>query len=92
MRIRKRLRLRRGFRGAGGKGRHGHARELASCQAEETVVVVGNPDKKTVELGLFSGAHVHVLQNDPKEPNMVVAVGDARYAISKEAAGQIAVQ
>ena len=92
MRMRKRLRIRRGGGGACRGGRHGRPRALDTCQPDETVVVVGNPDRKTVELGLFSGASVHVLQNNAKEPNMVVAVGDARYAISKQAAGRITVQ
>jgi Fe2+ transport system protein FeoA len=56
------------------------------------VVVVSNKDKKTLEMGLFSGALVTVLQNRPRDANMVVAVGESRYIIDKEAAQKISVR
>lgn len=55
------------------------------------VVVVSNKDRKTLEMGLFSGARVAVLKNRPADANMVVAAGESRYIIAKEAAGKIQV-
>lgn len=76
-------------------GRHCSDRKhttLHDCPTDHACVVLSNSDKQTIELGLFHGARIHVLQNDPKEPNMVVAVGHARYAINKETAKQIIVR
>jgi len=56
------------------------------------VVVVSNSDRKTLEMGLFSGALVHVMKNRPGDANMVVAAGESRYVISKEAAAKIQVR
>lgn len=56
------------------------------------VVVVSNSDRKTLEMGLFSGAFVHVMKNRPGDANMVVAAGESRYIISKEAAAKIQVR
>jgi len=55
-------------------------------------VVVSNPDKKTMEMGLFRGAPVSVVKNSPGDPNMVVAVGRSRYMISRTTAETIAVR
>ena len=56
------------------------------------VVVVSNGDRKTLEMGLFSGALVHVMKNRPSDTSMVVAAGESRYIISKEAAAKIQVR
>lgn len=55
------------------------------------IVVVSNKDRKTLEMGLFTGALVTVLKNRPRDANMVVAVGESRYIIAKEAAAKIQV-
>ncbi len=55
------------------------------------VVIVSNKDRKTLEMGLFTGALVNVIKNWEKDANMVVAAGESRYIISKEAAVQIQV-
>lgn len=56
------------------------------------VVVLSNGDRKTLEMGLFSGALVHVMKNRPGDTSMVVAAGESRYIISKEAAAKIEVR
>ena len=56
------------------------------------VVVISNSDRKTLEMGLFVGAVVHVMKNRSKDANMVVAVGESRYIISKETAQKIQVR
>ena len=55
------------------------------------VVVLSNQNRKTLEMGLFSGAYVTVLKNRPRDANMVVATGESRYIIDKEAAAKISV-
>jgi Fe2+ transport system protein FeoA len=56
------------------------------------VVVLSNSDRKTLEIGLFSGALVHVIKNRADDASMVVAAGESRYIISKEAAQKIQVR
>lgn len=55
------------------------------------VVVISNADRKTLEMGLFTGASVQVIKNRPNDANMVVAAGESRYIIAKEAAEKIKV-
>lgn len=88
---------RRGLGPGRGRGRkrrcRRHApRPLATCHDGERCLILGNSDKQTLEMGLFNGVRILVVQNNPREPNMVVAVGDARYAIHKSTAEQIIVR
>lgn len=55
------------------------------------VLVISNGDRQTLEMGLFTGASVQVIKNRPNDANMVVAAGESRYIISKEAAQKIRV-
>lgn len=68
------------------------AHPLSDFAQEADVVVVSNSDIKTLEMGLFKGTLVHVMQNRPNDANMVVAAGESRYIISKEAAAKIQVR
>ena len=67
------------------------AHPLSDFAQGANVVVVSNSDKKTLEMGLFSGALVTVLKNRPRDANMVVAAGESRYIIAKESAAKIQV-
>ncbi|QHI68297.1 FeoA family protein [Tichowtungia aerotolerans] len=67
------------------------AHPLSDFAQGANVVVVSNKDRKTLEMGLFSGAFVTVLKNRPRDANMVVAAGESRYIIAKEAAQKIQV-
>lgn len=67
------------------------AHPLSDFAQGANVVVVSNKDRKTLEMGLFSGALVTVLKNRPRDANMVVATGESRYIIDKEAAQKIQV-
>jgi len=64
---------------------------LADFAQDAEVLIVSNKDRKTLEMGLFSGASVRVLKNRPRDANMVVATGESRYIISKESAAKIKV-
>jgi len=68
------------------------AHPLSDFAQGADVVVISNSDKKTLEMGLFTGALVHVMKNRPGDANMVVAAGESRYIISKEAAAKIQVR
>ena len=68
------------------------AHPLSDFAQGADVVVISNSDRKTLEMGLFSGALVHVMKNRPGDTSMVVAAGESRYIISKEAAGKIQVR
>ncbi|MBM4152090.1 MAG: ferrous iron transport protein A [Kiritimatiellaceae bacterium] len=65
---------------------------LSDFAQDARVVVVFNPDHKTLEMGLFSGALIHVIKNRPNDANMVISAGEGRYIISKEVAKQIHVR
>ena len=68
------------------------AHPLSDFAQGASVVVVSNKDRKTLEMGLFTGAHVTVLKNRPRDGNMLVAAGESRYIIDKEAAAKIQVR
>ena len=79
-------------RGQGGGQGVCCAHPLSDFAQGADVVVMSNSDRKTLEMGLFSGALVHVMKNRPGDANMVVAAGESRYIISKEAAAKIQVR
>ena len=68
------------------------AHPLSDFAQGAEVVVVSNSDRKTLEMGLFSGALVIVIKNRPRDANMVVAAGESRYIIAKESAVKIQVR
>ena len=68
------------------------AHPLSDFAQGADVVVLSNGDRKTLEMGLFSGALVHVMKNRPGDTSMVIAAGESRYIISKEAAAKIQVR
>lgn len=67
---------------------------IALCQGApgEKYCVMKNSDAKTREMGLYPGAEVHVIKNVSGDPSVVVAVGEARYAIHRGIAGVIIVR
>ena len=68
------------------------AHPLSDFAQGADLIVVSNSDKKTLEMGLFSGAHVVVLKNRPRDANMVIAAGESRYIIAKDSAEKISVR
>ena len=65
---------------------------LNECSNGDQALVTGNPDKKTRELGIFSGVMINVIKNNDGHANMIIGVGDARYAIAKKVAQLICVK
>ncbi|HPV00582.1 MAG TPA: FeoA domain-containing protein [Candidatus Cloacimonas acidaminovorans] len=45
-----------------------------------------------MERGLYIGAQISMFRNDDDEPNVVVAVGDARYVLDRRIAKTIKVK
>jgi Fe2+ transport system protein FeoA len=76
----------------GGGGGICCAHPLSDFAQGANVVVISNSDRKTLEMGLFTGALVTVMKNQPNDANMVVAAGESRYIISKEVAVKIQVR
>jgi Fe2+ transport system protein FeoA len=79
-------------RGPGGEQGICCAHPLSDFAQGADIVVISNSDRKTLEMGLFSGAPVHVMKNRPGDANMVVAAGESRYIIAKESAVKIQVR
>lgn len=66
-------------------------RTLAELGEKRTATILGNPDRKSREMGLASGAHVRVLRNRRLDHALVIALGDTRFLVSRAIAAQMAV-
>jgi Fe2+ transport system protein FeoA len=86
-----RRRFRKQNRGCGG-GRCRRASPLSELSQDASAVILSNHDKQTLEMGMFPGVAIRVLKNRPANPSVVVAAGDSRYIISRQAAMQIEVR
>lgn len=64
---------------------------LANVEEDNIVVIASNNDHKTMERGIYTGVSVKVLRNEKEEPNIVIAVGDARYVLDRRIARRIKV-
>ncbi len=51
-----------------------------------------NNDIRTIERGIYVGADVSIFRNEASEPNVIVAVGDARYVLDRRIAQHIRVR
>ena len=65
---------------------------LANAEADKVVTITCNNDHKTMERGIYTGVSVKVLRNEKEEPNIVIAVGDARYVLDRRIAQRIKVR
>ncbi|MBN2460435.1 MAG: ferrous iron transport protein A [Candidatus Cloacimonetes bacterium] len=80
-----------------GHGRHHrqhpeHVFTLDDARIGERYLILHNPDRKTVEMGIFCGSIVTVQKNDPVDQNLIVAIGETRYIIPRDLAGKILVR
>lgn len=55
-------------------------------------VILCNKNLSTIERGLYQGMRITVFRNDINEPNIIVAVGDARYVLDRRIAREIRVR
>ena len=65
---------------------------LALLSTGQEAIITCNEDLRTIERGLTSGTRVTAFRNDLGEPNLVVAVGDARYVLDRRIARRIMVR
>ena len=81
----------KGFHHHKGFGKHCDI-SLDKALEHKKYVIMSNPDRKTVEMGVFNGGIITVHKNDGTDPNLVVAVGESRYIISRDVAKRIVVR
>ena len=65
---------------------------LADLEPGVEALITCHNDLKTIERGLYHGKRVMVQRNESGEPNLVVAVGDARYVLDRRVARMIRVK
>jgi len=77
-------------------GRHGRRRRmpvnLNGAIPGNQYIVKFNPDKKTIEMGIYAGSIISVQKNELDNPNIIVAVGESRYIIPRKTAEQILIK
>jgi Fe2+ transport system protein FeoA len=59
------------------------------CHTKERGVVLSNPDPRTTEMGFSHGTRFEIVRNDQGDENMVVVIGESRFAIPKDTAVNI---
>jgi Fe2+ transport system protein FeoA len=76
-----------------GKRRKAHCCSILSdVPAETEVTITCNHNYMTIERGLYTGVRIRVLRNEPSEPNLVIAVEDARYVLDRRIADSIRIR
>lgn len=75
----------RGMGHALGQGNYKHhsTMNLNEGELETNYYVVCNPDRKTMEMGIYNGSVITVQKNEQTDPNIVVGVGESRYIIPR---------
>ena len=64
---------------------------LSEGKIDTEYKVISNPKLKYIEMGLYHDSIVRIIKNNDCDRNLVIAVGDARYIISKNIAKTIMV-
>ncbi|MDD2331294.1 MAG: FeoA domain-containing protein [Candidatus Cloacimonetes bacterium] len=70
----------------------GECLSLEQVPEGRQATVYCNSDLRTIERGLACGASVYMIRNETEEPNLIVAVGDARYVLDRRVAHKIRVR
>lgn len=71
------------------KGPAAQARCLVDLADGESGIIRTNGDRKSTEMGLFSGARVAMFRNRKSEHSLVIGAGDARFLISRAIAKKV---
>ena len=58
----------------------------------ESVIVVCNPHRRTLEMGISPNSIVSMIRNHDSEPNLIVAIDNGRLIVAKKVAERIRVQ
>ncbi len=72
--------------------RHYAPTNLNNAQINRKYIVRFNPDKKTIEMGIYAGSIISVQKNELDDPNIIVAIGESRYIIPRKIAEQILIK
>jgi hypothetical protein len=81
-----------------GKGRMQGRCALGDCISldklpeDQNAIITCNHNLQTIERGLYLGSLITMSRNDLNEPNIIVAVGDARYVLDRRIAKEINVR
>ena len=94
---RNRVRLRNFGRMFGGR-RRACTNPLGTCLGLDllregtSAVITCNRHLPTLERGLVHGVQIEMFRNDISQPNVIIAVGDARYVLDRRIAREIRVK
>jgi Fe2+ transport system protein FeoA len=79
-------------------GHHRHTCPYKDCQTlnqvqeTEKVSVICNPDKNTLEMGVYPGSTVLVMRNFESEQNLIIAIENGRFIIARNIAERIRIK
>ncbi|MGB4308834.1 MAG: FeoA family protein [Candidatus Cloacimonadaceae bacterium] len=65
---------------------------LKDLQEDQSAVITRNGNLATLERGLNQGMKITMFRNETSEPNLIIAVGDARYVLDRRLAAMIMVR
>lgn len=67
-------------------------RALIDLHDGESGIIRANQDRKSLEMGLFPGARVHMFRNRRNERSVVIGAEDARFLVSRPIAQKITLE
>lgn len=65
---------------------------LDLAEIDQDYMITFNPHRKSFELGLHIGSIVRVIRNNDFQRNIIIAVAESRYMISKDIAKRIKIK
>lgn len=65
---------------------------LNQVQESEKVHIVCNPDRKTLEMGVYPGTIVIMMRNYESEQNLIIAIENGRFIIARNIAEKIRIK
>jgi Fe2+ transport system protein FeoA len=65
---------------------------LDQVRDDESVLVVCNPHRRTLEMGISPNSIVSIIRNRDSEPNLIVGIDNGRLIVAKKVAERIRVQ
>jgi len=74
------------------KCKQGDCVPLTELHENDIAIITRNNDLRIIERGLYHGMRIRVFRNEPGEPNLIIAVGDARYVLDRRIAWLIMVR
>jgi len=78
--------------GGRGKRKFRHCISLSEAVEDQKYIIIFNPDKQTIEMGITPSSMIFIHKNNPNETNMVIGVGETRFIISRKSAEAIKVK